>query len=162
MPNFEDHISQAQSNLRFLHEVNSKISDAVDWQVTVSFYTALHFVNAHLAKYDLHYRKHVDVDHAISFENSLSVAKLPQDVYLSYKKLQSLSRRSRYLVNSNVNPKVESAHLTYSVHFAKALRHLDKLLYFFDKKYALNLNLITVNCIDLKQDALTLIKLVKD
>ena len=44
MPQFEDHVKQAQHNLKFLENINAGNYDCVDWQVTTCFYTALHLV----------------------------------------------------------------------------------------------------------------------
>ena len=71
-----------------------------DWQVTICFYTAVHLINCHLANFGLQYRKHKDVKDALN-PYTISPAKLPEDEYSAYISLQSLSRRSRYLVNEN-------------------------------------------------------------
>jgi hypothetical protein len=68
MPQFADHIKQANSNFLFLKSVNQTSPAHVDWQVTVCFYTALHLVNAHLAKYNQQFRNHTDVKDAIIHE----------------------------------------------------------------------------------------------
>lgn len=98
MPSFEEHIIQVNRNLNFLTNINNNVTDCCDWQITVCFYTALHIINAHLSKFDLQYRKHSDVNHAIN-PYTISPGRIPEDVYISYMSLQSLSRRSRYLVN---------------------------------------------------------------
>ena len=135
MAKYEDHIVQAERNLRFLGAINTSVQDCYDWQVTVCFYTALHFVNAHLSKFGLQYRKHKDVNYALNFSNAFSPAKLPEDQYIAYTALQSLSRRSRYLVNEkDYNLNSPQAFLTYDKHLAKALRHLNTLLVYFDIK----------------------------
>ena len=102
MPQFEDHIAQAERNFRILEQVNKHIHNSQDWQVTIIFYTALHLVNAHTAKVGLQYRKHSDVMHAINPFNTTSLAKLDENIYVAYESLMSLSRRSRYLVNPDV------------------------------------------------------------
>ncbi len=59
MASFQDHISQAKCNLRFLGSVNNQIKNTWDWQVTVAFYVAVHMINARIAdKANLHYRSH--------------------------------------------------------------------------------------------------------
>ena len=102
MPQFDKHIHQTSHNLKFLELVNQNGNNFFDWQVTICFYTALHLVNAHLSLFQMQYRKHVDVKDAINPKNIQSVSSgsaLPDNEYLAYTKLQSLSRRSRYLVN---------------------------------------------------------------
>lgn len=147
MADFDDHILQAKRNLIFLEEVNSKISDSTDWQVTICFYTALHLVNAHLSKFGLQYRRHTDVKNALNPLSQTSPSKLPEDEYVAYAALQMLSRRSRYLVNEK-DGKVGSskAHLTYDKHLAKAIRHLDTLISFFFSRYRVELPEISIKC----------------
>ncbi len=159
MAQFEDHIAQAKRNLNFLSAINTKLSDCYDWQVTVCFYSALHFVNAHLSKYTLQYRKHKDVNYALNFSNSLSPARLPEDEYLAYTALQSLSRRSRYLVNEKDNNLSSTqAFLTYDKHFARSLRHLNLLLQHFESRYAIGLNAVEIKCTEIKAGELKFFK----
>lgn len=147
MASFEDHISQAKRNLYFLQEVNSKINDSIDWQVTVCFYSGLHLVNAHLSKFDLQYRRHSDVKNALNPFHELSLSKLPENEYIAYATLQMLSRRSRYLVNEKDN-KIGSnkANFTYDKHLAKAIKHLDTLIQYFCSKYKLKIDLVSLKC----------------
>ncbi len=153
MAKFDEHISQAAHNLAFLEKINSSVSDCFDWQITVCFYSALHLVNAHLSKFDLQYRKHSDVNHALNYENRTSLAKLPEDEYIAYTALQSLSRRSRYLVNEkDGNLKENRAFFIYEKHLAKALKHLDTLLHYFNLKYGLGIRPIEVKCSGIKNN----------
>lgn len=152
MAGFNDHIAQAKRNLAFLQQINHSVTDCYDWQVTVCFYTSLHLVNAHLSKFNLQYRKHSDVNYALNFANRISPAKLPEDEYISYTSLQSLSRRSRYLVNEkDENLRTEKAFLIYEIHLAKALRHLDKLLGYFKAKYGVEFDDAVIICKEIKQ-----------
>lgn len=147
MASFDEHIDQVKRNLYFLTATNQQIANSYDWQVTVCFYTALHLVNAHLSKFNLQYRKHHDVNHALNPDVPLSISKLPEDEYDAYIALQRLSRRSRYLVNEkDDNLKTLQAFLTHNKHLSKAIRHLDKLLNFFCIKYAIKLEKIKFSC----------------
>lgn len=123
--------------------------------MTVCFYTSLHLINAHLATFDLQYRKHVDVKDALNPERNLSISKLPEDEYVAYMALQMLSRRSRYLVNEK-DGKIgsEMAALTYETHLAKAIKHLDCLVLFFKEKYKVVLPVVAFQCTDLKSQTL--------
>lgn len=135
--------------------INTKVTDCYDWQVTVCFYTALHLVNAHLSQYNLQYRKHKDVNYALNFANATSPARLPEDEYLAYTALQSLSRRSRYLVNEKDNNLSSAqAFLTYDKHFARSLRHLNKLLQHFESRYSVGIPVISIQCSEIKKDEL--------
>lgn len=150
MPSFEEHIVQVNRNLKFLANINKSVPDCCDWQITVCFYTALHLVNAHLSKFGLQYRKHSDVNHAINFA-TFSPGRLPEDVYIAYMSLQSLSRRSRYLVNEKDNKlREERAFLIFEKHLAKGFRHLDLLLNYFNNLYVLKIENVTLNCTEIK------------
>lgn len=159
MAQFDDHIAQAKRNLNFLSSINTRVADCYDWQVTVCFYTALHFVNAHLSKYNLQYRKHRDVNYALNFATATSPARLPEDEYLAYTALQSLSRRSRYLVNEKDNNLSSSqAFLTFDKHLARSLRHLDKLLQHFESRYSIGVNQVEIKCPEIKDGELKFFK----
>jgi hypothetical protein len=147
---FDEHISQANKNLLFLQFINKANFDCYDWQVTVCFYCALHIVNAHLSLHQMQYRKHVDVKDALNPKNPLSVNKgsaLPEKEYLAYTKLQSLSRRSRYLVNEKDNNLgSDKAAFTYDIHLQRALRHLNTLINYFKKSYNISVSKIQLKC----------------
>jgi len=158
---FDEHIQQANQNLQFLEFVNQSDS-YYDWQVTTCFYTALHLVNAHLSLFNMQYRKHVDVKDAINPKNAQSVANgtsLPETEYLAYMKLQSLSRRSRYLVNEkDGNISSQQAFITYDVHLSKSLKHLNTLIDFFNRRHNISLNKIKVSCLGVKKEDLVFSK----
>lgn len=106
MGNFAEHILQSKNNLDFLAKVNKDINDRWDWQVTVNFYVAVHLINAHIvSKTTKNYLSHNQVSELINPYNGLSVAKLDEETYKSYVKLQLLSRRSRYLLNEGFKKK---------------------------------------------------------
>lgn len=149
MASFDEHIEQANKNLSFLSSIN-KSQIYWDWQVTVSFYAAVHFVNAHLAKVaNLHYRTHEDVKNALNPYNTTSLCKIPEEIYLSYAKLELLSRRSRYLCHDSKKNDNEYAQFTYDKHFAKAIRHLDVIINYFKDKYGFSCNAQTIKCSEL-------------
>lgn len=149
MASFSEHVTQAESNLAFLSCINQQVSNCLDWQVTVCFYTALHLVNAHLSKHGLQYRKHHDVNYALNPDVQISVSKLPHDEYDSYIALQRLSRRSRYLVNEK-DLGTEAAFFTYDKHVAKSIRHLDKLISYFVTTYKLQFKTAKISSTILK------------
>ena len=150
MPQFADHIKQANSNLLFLKSINKTSPAHVDWQVTVCFYTALHLVNAHLANYNQQFRNHTDVKDAINPHNPLSVLKLTPDSYTAYISLFSLSRRARYLINEKDNNlKSNQPFFTYDKHLAKAIKHLDILCTYFNNLYSLGLPKTPIQCTQL-------------
>lgn len=148
MPQYNQHIQQAKQNMLFLEYVNSNGNAFYDWQVTTCFYVAVHLVNAHLSLHHMQYRKHVDVKDALNpLSKKSSATALPNNEYLAYTKLQSLSRRSRYLVNEkDGNLATDTAFLTFEVHLSKALKHLNTLLFYFSDKYNFEVDKININC----------------
>ncbi len=156
MASFQEHINQASKNLQFLCDVNSNINDSWDWQVTISFYAAVHLINAHVAKTsNQHYRSHEDVSNAINPFNTLSPSRLPEDIYLSYTKLQALSRRSRYLINEQKENRETKAFFTYDKHFSKAIKNIDVVLKYIEKSYSVSFPKTSISCIELKKSPLT-------
>jgi len=149
LASFEEHIAQANKNLTVLSEINSKITDTWDWQVTVGYYVSVHVANAHIAKVsNLHYRTHEDVKNVLNPFNTLSICKIPEDIYLSYTKIESLSRRARYLCHQNQqNPQI--GHFTHDKHFAKSIRHLDKFLDYFKTLHSITFSSCSIKCVEL-------------
>jgi len=160
MPCSEDHFKQAYSNLNFLAQINKNCAGSYDWHVTVSFYAAVHLINGHLARFDMHYRSHEDVANAINPFNDLSPSKLPDEIYLAYKKLQGLSRRSRYLVHEEPTNKSVISHITYDKHFIKAIKKVDILLDYFVKTYSIGVPVIEIKCLGLRNDELKYVKVL--
>lgn len=150
LPQFDKHITQAKHNLLFLEHINQTSITFFDWQVTVCFYAALHLVNAHLSLHQMQYRKHVDVKDAINPKNQRSFnidSALPDNEYLAYTKLQSLSRRSRYLVNEkDANLSSDQVFLTYEIHLSKSLKHLNTIINYFCSKYQFDIIPIKIRC----------------
>ena len=147
MAAFEDHIQQAKKNLSFLVLTNLNSQSYWDWQITISFYVCVHIVNAHIAKTaDLHYRTHEAVKNALNPYNELSLCKIPEDVYLSYAKIEALSRRARYLCSDDKNNTSDQAQFTYDRHFAKTIRHLDKVMEYFGNYYKFKFDKSKISC----------------
>ncbi|NOS85215.1 MAG: hypothetical protein HOP31_08760 [Ignavibacteria bacterium] len=135
MADFTEHVNQSNHNLLFLEKING-FDNCYDWQVTTAFYIAVHFVNAHIAsQINHHYRSHVDVDNCLNPFNGNSKCKLSEEVYLSYKKLLMLSKRSRYLCNDKIKTTETRAFFTYDKHLLKAIKNLDNLIHFLNQKY---------------------------
>ncbi len=155
MGTFKEHIQQSQNNLQFLSKISTTIEDCWDWQVTVCFYSALHLINSHIVhKTSANYLSHSKVEQIINPFNQLSVAKLDENIYISYIKLFQLSRRSRYLLSENFK-KEEKAELhtaaaTYSKHLKKAIHHLEIIINFIRSEYNVSFPQVEIKCIDLK------------
>ncbi len=157
MASFLEHIEHAKKNISFLNLINNSHNSFWDWQTTISYYVAVHLINAHLANCaDLHYRSHEDVRLAINPFNQMSTCKLPEKIYLAYTNLQLLSRRSRYLVSDKKGNMTTDACFTSDKHFAKAVRHLDILMSFMKSKYPdIEFEVSTIDCDRIKDDSLS-------
>ncbi len=162
MGSYINHISQAQKNITFLKEVNSLPKPNWDWQVTISFYSAVHFVNAYLAeKGDLHYRTHEDVKNALNTHNPMALYRIPENIYVAYVKLEGLSRRARYLCHEDFTNRATTEFFTYDKHFAKAIKNLDVIVNYFSTLYKLNITDLEVKCVDLEKTPLVKFKVIK-
>lgn len=150
MAEFHSHIEKAKSNLRILKEINAKVNNSLDWQITVCFYTALHVIDAYLAnESDLHYNTHKEVDLAINPYNQLSTTKIEFDIYKHYQKLFNLSRMSRYMCSNNHETRKSDNGLTHVVNdkdLKKAIVSLNIILSHFDKKYSLEFPITELLC----------------
>jgi hypothetical protein len=144
---FQEHLQQAKRNLNFLSNIHRNVPDSIDWQVTTCFYSALHLLNAYLAQEaDLHYISHKETEHALNFENKLSVVKLSENDFLTYQKLRNLSRRSRYLC-TEYGVTAKGVQLTGEKQLANSVICLDKLMRFFVTKYPTTVfDKITLKC----------------
>lgn len=145
MASFEEHVSQAKSNLIFLNEINNH-SKFYDWQVTACFYVAVHLVNAHIAKTGgLHYKTHKEVKAVINHHNAISICKVDESTFTKYVSLEKLSRRSRYLCNENQN-NLEKGFLTYDRHVSIAIKRLNEIMEYFGKKYSITFDNVKIKC----------------
>ena len=156
MAKFDEHLGQVKRNLSILNNVNLKISDSWDWQVTISYYAAVHLMNAHMAKLlDLHYNTHEKVKNALF--NEMSPCKIPDDIYAAYIRLEGLSRRARYLCHENGDNSTEK-YLTHDRHLKKSLTNLDRILNYFKEKYSIQIHVHHMDFIELKGLSLSYFK----
>jgi hypothetical protein len=152
---FQEHIKQAKSNLKFLEGVNQYLNSFHDWQVTTSFYVAVHLINAHTAQVgQMHYQSHSERKQAINYANPLAPCRLEEKYCLAYLKLENLSRRARYLCLDQdgrmSGPDAEKVFLTFGKHFKKALNHLDTIMTFFRDKYNIHFDQCIIYSEDIK------------
>jgi len=163
---FQEHIDQSNNNLDYLSNINNLINDRWDWQVTVSFYCALHLINAHIVqKTNKNYLSHSQVSSAISPYNLLSLSKVDEEIYLSYTKLFQLSRRARYLLNENSDKTgavdVHPACVTYSKHFKKTIYHLNKIMEYMTANHGTSFVKRNLKCIDLNSQSFTYFTIIQ-
>lgn len=139
MADFNIHVEQSKHNLLIFRNLNTKVRNSTDWQITACFYTALHLINAYLSKEaGLHYHTHKDVDDAINPNNPLSPVRLENDIYRNYFKLSNLSRKSRYLCSEDSSKRKNHITDYYQVKerdLKKAIIYLNSILVFFGNKY---------------------------
>jgi hypothetical protein len=152
LPTFDQHLNQANKNIKHLELINKLESNCIDWQITVCFYTGLHIVNCHLCGFGIEYNTHTNTLSAINFTNPTSLTKVSEDCYTSYRALQNLSRKSRYLID----PSSKSFGLVYSKHLAKAMRHLEVVIKYFSTLYSQKIKIekIKVKCDELNNKEL--------
>ncbi|CAA6809065.1 MAG: Unknown protein [uncultured Aureispira sp.] len=167
MPSFVNHVEKARDNFEFLEQINSKIPNSIDWQVTVCYYTGLHLINAHLAGFGVQYRNHKEVQGILDPTNPTSIAKIDEEPYYQYIKLERLSRRARYMTHGG-NPSPKPA-IIRDQHLAQSMKALDIIIVYFksifEKKkhanggtiYSFVFPTIELECSKLKND-LTYIK----
>ena len=163
MPQTTDHLQQAATNLKVLAHLNQTLPTAYDWQVTLCFYTAVHLVNAHLAQSSLQQRSHFDTLQLIN-PHKLGVPvqfRLSETAFDAYRVLQSLSRRARYLVNEKDGQlSTDTAAWTHAKHTAKAFRHLDTLLDYFQTTHKMPIPTASLQHEGLSKNAFKVLKIV--
>lgn len=94
------------------------------------------------------------VNNAINPFNEKSYTRLSESLYSSYIKLQNLSMRARYLCHDNPKNQDKSAFFTYDKHFARSIRHLDRLVHFMHDEYKVEFDIVEIDCTDLKNEKL--------
>ena len=81
MADFDSHVLQAKRNLEFIGSITS--TENFEWQVTISFYVAVHLINAHLARSsNLHYRTHNQVEYHGHFSKQIRFLEYQMQVQL--------------------------------------------------------------------------------
>ncbi|WP_462267367.1 hypothetical protein [Mucilaginibacter sp.] len=148
MADYQAHINQAKKNLCTLSEISIHTTGSWDWQVTCSYYVAVHLMNAHIAsKANLHYKTHEKVKNALFAD--LSPCKIDENIYVSYVRLENLSRRARYLCNDKLDGQSDNSitYLTHDVHFKRAIAQLEMILVYFKDLYNIAFDTIKINCV---------------
>jgi hypothetical protein len=160
LSSFDGHITQGKKNLDFLVNVNQSFPDVYDWQVTVAFYAALHFANAHVFKtLGTYHKTHKDLANAINPESRIkNPAQFSEDAFVAYETLFILSRRARYLYHAK--SKEGELAFTYDKHLAKSIRHLDTVMKWIDDKHNLGFNKRNFTCSRLKQGELHYFRII--
>ena len=93
MPDPEPHIEKAKRNLEFARKGIK--GDYVEWVVIAEFYSAIHYIEAKLARLGKHSESHVQ-RYQMMLDDSKNFTK---DCLTNYKSLEALSRKARYTVD---------------------------------------------------------------
>jgi len=109
MPSYQAHLYQAQHNEQLLSELVANLSYK-DWVVTVAFYTAMHYVEAHFFNDPniIHSDTSIPIDNQGKWLHTPHVWRMellrnnyPQDVWKSFRSLYNESRIARYLLSQS-------------------------------------------------------------
>lgn len=95
--NVRKHINQAKSNEKLLDYLNSNLSkEYYDWKITISFYTALHYISAYANHYNIILKNHKDYFEYLNPHNKKSQISFSNDAYISYQTMFRNCREVRY------------------------------------------------------------------
>jgi uncharacterized protein (UPF0332 family) len=92
MSNVNKHIQQAEKNERFFNNFDLKNTHFLDWAITALFYSALHYVDAYLAKKSQHPFNHRNRGQWLTKEQNLKY------IYCDYEELKNRSEDARYKI----------------------------------------------------------------
>jgi hypothetical protein len=96
MANENDHLDKVRSNIKLILRLEEFDNPPYDWLVTVAFYSALHLVHAHLARYSAHPGDHKEL-RFIMGSCPIEECRVSERCYSNYLSLENYSRCSRYM-----------------------------------------------------------------
>ncbi len=104
MPTRDEHVTKAEGNQTFAESIDTTNQTRIDWKLVVLFYTAVHYVEAYLAKaLNQHLRSHTTRDSYISRETNLRKIRDP------YAHLKFFGYNARYEVSGFTTQDVQDA-----------------------------------------------------
>lgn len=105
MPKVQQHLEQAQSNEQLAKNMCGGESH-YDWAVTISFYAALHYLDAYLLKKSVYVLQEATAkgEGAHALRRKKAKAMLPSDESRRYITLQQQSERARYFTAGDNRP----------------------------------------------------------
>ncbi len=91
--NSSNHLTQAEHNAKLTSELSAEATDYVDWNITATFYEAVHYVDAYSATVD-----HSGTPPYASHKNRevWIQRNLPRSFMTDYRTLKNRSRDARY------------------------------------------------------------------
>lgn len=116
MPAENIHLAQAGKNERFYKTFDLATTEFLDWAVTGLFYSALHYIDAYLARVkDYHPPEHKPRTRLVATEAKLGI------IYEDYRRLKDQSEAARYRVKKFKRKEVEDLE---SKRFKRVKHHL--------------------------------------
>lgn len=104
MPSRDEHVLKAEGNEAFAGTIEPTSQARIDWKLVVLFYTAMHYVEAYLAKnMQMHLRSHTTRDSYVSKESNL------KKVRVSYGHLKFYGYNARYEIDGFTIKDVQDA-----------------------------------------------------
>lgn len=92
MPSKDQHVAKADGNATLALSLTLDNQSRIDWALVILFYAAMHYVEAYLAKSNVHLRSHTTRDNAISRDSSL------RKIFKEYADLKFFGYNARYEV----------------------------------------------------------------
>ncbi|MGH9727835.1 MAG: hypothetical protein ACRD4V_04500 [Candidatus Acidiferrales bacterium] len=90
MPQKQEHLRKADDNEKLALRLDLSISSAPNWAIVMTFYSALHYVEAYFADSSKHYRLHRVRDSMIQRDPKI------RRIFRSYRRLSDCSEQARY------------------------------------------------------------------
>lgn len=119
MPTKEQHVTKADGCAALALSFPLDTQSRIDWALVILFYAALHYVEAYLAKSNIHLRSHTTRDNAMSRDASL------RRVFREYSDLKFYGYNARYEFSTFRATDVTDYALK---HYAAIKAHLTPLL----------------------------------
>jgi hypothetical protein len=89
VPQRHEHLERAHQTEKLADALQSTLGVCIDWSITMLFYAGLHYIDAFLARKNMHPLDHSHRDEEIERNGSLS------PIYPEYRRLKDLSRAAR-------------------------------------------------------------------
>jgi len=86
----EQHLTKAVENERFAATIDTSTVTGVEWAITVTFYAALHYIQAYLSTRGQSYFRHESRGDAIQKDPNI------RNAYDDYRELYDIARDARY------------------------------------------------------------------
>lgn len=93
-PQAENHKSQAEHNYEFIQQIDRGLFQ--DWFITVCFYMALHYVDAHAILRNIAFENQKEDEVSPHIKRLRYVRRNLPQLYLGYNRLYNESRSARY------------------------------------------------------------------